>query len=1394
MKRVVLGSVPGLALISALLSTSFVVITSQAAGSADLFQGRNGTPASPVSPVEFIKGNAGPANSHYIEGYSIPYEVVITGASSGPHTLVLEWDTTQQGKHAMDYITHFDRLLPHNQFGSHTQPETINPLVGIPGPFNAPETYPIPAPTDTNSPVAGQPTASFNSLAAAERVMTIWNGSITRLVYLHEDSPSQDSGTTRMSVEFEARTPTVVIAWGGHIASQVDWGTGNSATEIDGSPYHMRMISFDGGGGNQDRSLQAYLVTPAPSCLLSGPPMVCAATTNTYDVTTDSTLKLTYEWAVLNNTAGASFIGSTRGSSVQVQSGNPGSYSVQVTLSVNGISSTCTFDTVVNALTAATALADKTVCQGTSVIFSTTPSGTGPFTFVWRKGNIILPEANSTLTIAAASPEDAGQYCVEVTGVCGTVGRCATLTVQALPRIVCPADLAFQCLNDVPPPDIRTVSVSGGAGVVTVTHTGDTLATNGCELVINRNYRATDACGFQDNCAQTIRVRDTIAPVITCPPNRTIECGMEWGFGTPTALDNCDGTNAVISVMSTVTNSQCGKTFVASRTWQAMDHCGNTSLCSQTVTVVDTIPPVVTCAGDRIVECSAAWAFDEPTATDVCNDGPVHIVAANTMTNQLIGALFRAQRTWIATDDCGNTATCSQTVTLVDTIPPTLTCPANITVLCSGSTGAAVSFAPAASDACDSNPRVTCNPPSGSIFALGITLVTCAATDQSSNRTECQFTITVQDTEPPRITCPSDLTLLENQGAANDVSVSYDAPSASDNCDNAPSIVCVPATGSAFPLGDTIVTCTATDASGNHASCSFVVRVQSPPIILVQPADVLVPLGGFAQLCVVVSGSEPLSFQWRRNGANIPGATNQCFTVPSVELSDGGTYTVVVANQFGTATSDPALLRLDVPKLTVGDNFVDRILLVRTDGIARGTNRFATKEPGEPNHAGKPGGSSVWYTWTAPDDGIATFRTIGSTFDTLLAVYTGPDVGSLTSVIFDEDGGGFYTSGTRFNAVAGESYQVAIDGYGGASGEFVLNWSLEVTLDVLPVITNQPMSQTVAPGATATFFVGAYAICRDSDHDCRDRDRDGHPDHPSPHLLNLSYQWFFNGSPIPGATANTLTIANVQDSNVGTYIVQISNGGRVIFSEAAILQINQTEGTVQSVQARDKFLDSFTTTPLRLGNGGAHNAGGNASFQAASTVVRGYTGTQVFNTSGSATETGEDPICGVVGGSSEWVSFVAEETGSVFLNTDGSSYDTVMAVFTRMTNAPTLQLLGCDNNGGLDGHDSSVVVPVQAGKTNFIVVDGVNGATGVLHLNYNLVTTAVLEPLGTATDGASRVRLNVRPGAKFTIQRSTNLLNWSSLITTNTVTGVFDYTDAGSVNLPSRFYRALLLP
>ena len=154
-------------------------------------------------------------------------------------------------------------------------------------------------------------------------------------------------------------------------------------------------------------------------------------------------------------------------------------------------------------------------------------------------------------------------------------------------------------------------------------------------------------------------------------------------------------------------------------------------------------------------------------------------------------------------------------------IPCAITCPANVTSSNDpNQCGAVVTYAPPTSTGeCGT---VSCSPASGSFFPVGTTTATCTTTAGPS----CSFTITVNDTQPPSITCPANVTTV---GAVtcpptNNTIVNFANPVASDNCPGVTTI-CTPPSGSPLPVGTTTVTCTATDASGNTATCSFTVTV-----------------------------------------------------------------------------------------------------------------------------------------------------------------------------------------------------------------------------------------------------------------------------------------------------------------------------------------------------------------------------------------------------------------------------------------------------------------------------------------------------------------------------------------------------------------------------------------
>ena len=123
------------------------------------------------------------------------------------------------------------------------------------------------------------------------------------------------------------------------------------------------------------------------------------------------------------------------------------------------------------------------------------------------------------------------------------------------------------------------------------------------------------------------------------------------------------------------------------------------------------------------------------------------------------------------------------------------------------------------------------------------------------------------------------------------------------------------------------------------------------------------------------------------------------------------------------------------------DDFTDATPVFGESGQDAGTNAGATKEWGEPDHAGLPGGKSVWWRWTAPSTGDVAIDTTGSGIGTVLAVYVGPSVDDLAFVASNAAGGA--KSEVFFAALEGRTYAIAVDGVDGSSGDIILNWALQ---------------------------------------------------------------------------------------------------------------------------------------------------------------------------------------------------------------------------------------------------------------------------------------------------------------------------------------------------------------
>jgi serine protease len=173
----------------------------------------------------------------------------------------------------------------------------------------------------------------------------------------------------------------------------------------------------------------------------------------------------------------------------------------------------------------------------------------------------------------------------------------------------------------------------------------------------------------------------------------------------------------------------------------------------------------------------------------------------------------------------------------------------------------------------------------------------------------------------------------------------------------------------------------------------------------------------------------------------------------------------------GNVDATPASRTWTMPP--ANDNLASAQSLSSASGGITATSVMATREAGEPAHGPAPGGRSIWFRWTAPAGGPVQFDTFGSEFDTVLGVYTGSGISSLTPVAFNDDAAGTQWSRVVFTAVAGTSYAVAVDGgYGIPRGTASLTWGTPTATDLTPpetTIDSGPSGTMSARGGTFTF-------------------------------------------------------------------------------------------------------------------------------------------------------------------------------------------------------------------------------------------------------------------------------------------------------------------------------------
>ncbi|MGA2173571.1 MAG: immunoglobulin domain-containing protein [Verrucomicrobiota bacterium] len=340
-----------------------------------------------------------------------------------------------------------------------------------------------------------------------------------------------------------------------------------------------------------------------------------------------------------------------------------------------------------------------------------------------------------------------------------------------------------------------------------------------------------------------------------------------------------------------------------------------------------------------------------------------------------------------------------------------------------------------------------------------------------------------------------------------------------------------------------------------------------PPVITVQPLNQTVLFQGTATFSVTASSGTTMTYQWRKNGANVGGATSSSYTIADAQATDQASYSVKIVNGGGSVTSSNATLTVLFPPGITTQPASQAVVLGQNASFsvaASGTAPISYQW----SLSGSPlaGATSSALTLTSVQTNQAGIYAVLVTnaygavtsINATLTVYVPPSITTQPlsqgvtqgqPVSFSVVAGGsspftyqWYFNGsslgnsggartstyTLYSAQNGGNYSAVVSGPGGS----VTSAVALLTVYVPPTIHTQPQNQTVVQGQTASFSVEANGTAP------------------------FSYQWDFNGSAVSGATSSALALTNVQATQAGSYTVVVTNNGGSITSRVATLTVN----------------------------------------------------------------------------------------------------------------------------------------------------------------------------------------------------------------------------------------------
>jgi len=602
---------------------------------------------------------------------------------------------------------------------------------------------------------------------------------------------------------------------------------------------------------------------------------------------------------------------------------------------------------------------------------------------------------------------------------------------------------------------------------------------------------ADDGHNNTSTCTFTVTVADNQAPTLSNPGNQTVytatnSCEGSYTIASP-VNDNCPSSTTWGYFYTGVTTGSASgiaegtgsgaisfNKGITTVTLTGTDGTNNATTTSFTVTVIDNVPPFISGCPNSVTvnndhnNCSAVVNFTSPTVSDNCSGGgggATYVSASMVIFNNYLyyldgtsgvanapgfqlgsnaemAAILAANpnafqgKTYYSTIS-GNC--CIVTSDGVENYGMTTNCNNNGPFSANqpvaggaGCTNQHNNFANQLSFFVSSSPY---NPTtisqsgghaSGYAFPVGTTTNTFLATDPSGNTSTCSFTVTVVDAQPPVIpSCPSNITQCNH-------TLSYSSPSATDNC--SATVSCSPPSGTTVSAGITTVVCTATDAAGNTATCSFTVTVVDLTIGITETDnsgttsnDGIICNGFSASLDAGVHSS----YSWSN------GSTAESFTVSPTATT---TYTVTISNGAGCTGSVSQVITVK-SNPSASASVTTLIPCIGTNGVitvsaSGGTSPYTGTGPfSEPNGTysftvsdvnGCTATTSQIITQPSQVNFTATVTNNSSCTTAHVASISVSASGGTGTKVYSDNGGTSYQGASLFSALANGSYTVVV--------------------------------------------------------------------------------------------------------------------------------------------------------------------------------------------------------------------------------------------------------------------------------------------------------------------------------------------------------------------------------